>query len=224
LRARDVIQQLDGSVVSSTSRLFAALIAANSAPIKVRVIRNQQPVELTLPPVPFIETESAPTPSGFTRNVPRGNASVRVAANQETHNDPLSVLTDGALAESYGPVFANDVGNGAYMMDLGTAKPIVAVSSWSFNQNGNRGRQVITLYGSKATNDPGWNLKDEKRFRPLGSIDTASLPGTEFTATSLRAPKGKTLGTFRWVVWETAPVTDIVENTAWQEFSVEVAE
>jgi hypothetical protein len=56
---------------------------------------------------------------------------------------------------------------------------------------------------------------------PLGSIDTASLPVAAFTAASLRAAAGEELGSFRWIVWQTAPVTGIQENTSWQEFSVE---
>jgi hypothetical protein len=37
----------------------------------------------------------------------------------------------------------------------------------------------------------------------------------------LLAPSGKSLGTFRWIAWQTSPVTPQAENTAWQELSVE---
>ena len=108
-------------------------------------------------------------------------------------------------------------------MDLGSAKPVAAISSWSFNQNDNRGRQLVTIYGSNAETDPGWNVKDAKKFTPLGSIDTASLPAAKFTAASLRAPSGSALGSFRWIAWETSPASATAENTAWQEFHVETA-
>jgi hypothetical protein len=81
----------------------------------------------------------------------------------------------------------------------------------------------VTLYGSHSNEDPGWNLTDHGKFTALGSIDTASLEATRFVAASLRAPTGASLGTFRWIVWETAPVTGSAENTAWQEFSANVS-
>jgi hypothetical protein len=107
-------------------------------------------------------------------------------------------------------------------MDLGTVQSIQAVSAWSFNQNGIRGRQIVTIFGSTSVTDPGWDVRDSSRFVPLGSIDTTSLGDVAFTASSLRAPQGKSLGDFRWVVWRTAPVTKILENTSWQEIAVEL--
>ena len=130
-------------------------------------------------------------------------------------------MAEGARAEGYGVVFGNCVDGAAFMIALGTVKSIGAISSWSFNQNGNRGRQSVTLYGSNAASHPGWNVGDASRFVPLGSIDTASLGDAAFTASSLRAPKGQSLGKFRWIVWLTSPVTGMGENTAWQELSVE---
>lgn len=50
-----------------------------------------------------------------------------------------------ALAEGYGPVFANGIQLGIYKMDLGSAKPVSTISSWSFNPNNNRDRQLATI-------------------------------------------------------------------------------
>ena len=224
LRSNDLVQGLNGRKVSNTDQLLGALLATGSSPVKLRVIRNQQPLELVLPAIPFIVTETASAAAGFKKLVPKAAGAVIVTANQAVNNDPLSILTDGALAQSYGPVFGNGVRNSAYKMDLGAAKAVCAITSWSFNQNDHRGRQIVTLYGSNADTDPGWNTKDAKKFTPLGSIDTESLAPAKFTATSLRAPDGQSLGTFRWIVWETAPVTGLAENTAWQEFAVETAQ
>jgi hypothetical protein len=103
-------------------------------------------------------------------------------------------------------------------MDLGASKPVAAVTVWSFNQEGRRGRQIVTIYGSNAADDPGWNTGDVSRFTPLGSID--ATPTADFLATSLRAPAGKSLGTFRWILWSVSPVNRSFENTAFQELSV----
>ena len=221
LQDNDLVQGINGAKVSSTDDLFAELIKAGSSPVRLRIIRNQQPKELTLSGVPSIGGETAEMPDGFRKLTPNGGTSGSLTANHEVSDNPLSILTDGRLVEGYGGVFANGIGNGAFKMDLGTTRSIRALNSWSFNQNGNRGRQIVTVYGSNSVTDPGWDVQDSSRMTPLGSIDTASLPVAAFTAASLRAAAGEELGSFRWIVWQTAPVTGIQENTSWQEFSVE---
>jgi hypothetical protein len=167
-----------------------------------------------------LSVKSADDVSGLGGVVP-GVGAGRLVANQAVNNDPLGILSDGKLAEGYGPVFSNGVGNGMYQLDLGKVKAVSSISSWSFNQGGNRGRQLVTVYGSAAATDPGWNVRDRSRFVPLGSIDTGSLAAGRFTGASLRAPDGGSLGDFRWIVWVAAPISEAGENTAWQEFSVE---
>ena len=143
-----------------------------------------------------------------------------VTANQKTNNDPLKSLNDGKLAAGIGPVFGNGVRNGAYKMDLGAAKSVSAITSWSHNYKGMRGAQKLVLYGSDAATDPGWDLS---KFTPLGTIDTTGEAKAQFTAASLRAAEGKSLGKFRWIVWAVSPVTETGggENTAFQELAVE---
>ena len=48
LQDNDLVQQVNGMKVSNTDQLFTALEKAGQAPIKLRVIRNQQAVEITL--------------------------------------------------------------------------------------------------------------------------------------------------------------------------------
>jgi hypothetical protein len=117
-------------------------------------------------------------------------------------------------------VFANGIRDGAYKLDLGASKSVSAVTSWSFNMGGVRGAQKLTVYASNASSDPGWELQ---KFIAIGTIETGKAT-SEYTAASLRATEGKTLGEFRWIVWAVSPVTDIGggENTAFQEIAVEV--
>jgi hypothetical protein len=222
LLENDLIQGVNGEKVSDTDDLFAVLNAADSEPLRLHLIRHQKPVEITLTDIPFTSTETSSAVDGFFTLIPAPSNDATVTASKPVNNHPLEVLTDGLLAAEYGPVFANGIQQGIYMMDLGGAKPVMAISSWSFNQNNKRGRQIVTIYGSNAAADPGWNVIDASKFTPLGSINTTSLPGAPFTAASLRAPSGSNLGTFRWIAWQTSPVTYDAENTAWQEFCVEV--
>ena len=145
-----------------------------------------------------------------------------VTANQKSGNEPLATLTDGQLAKNFGPVFGNRKLNAAYKMDLGSMQPVTAVSSWSYHMGNRRGAQKVTIYGSHSATDPGWDLK---KFTSLGRIDTGAVQ-QKFTASSLQALAGETLGDFRWIVCAVSPVSPAGggENTAFQELSVEVAD
>ena len=223
LLENDLLLAVNGHTVSNTDQLFAVLNAVGNAPLKLRVIRNQKPVELTLLATPFIATETVNDARDFAKLVPSPSKEATVTTNQKIANDPLAILTDGVLAQGYGPVFGNSIYLGIYKLDLGAVKPVSAISSWSFNLESIRGRQLATLYGSNSATDPGWNVKDPEKFTPLGSIDTASLPPARYTSTSLCAPDGQSLGIFRWIAWETFPIeTTHRANTAWQEFHVNI--
>lgn len=169
-----------------------------------------------------VAIETADKANGFERLVPRKH-SFAVTANQRTNNEPISSLTDGRLVQGIGPVFSNDVRNGAYKMDLGAVHPVSAISSWSHNWKGIRGFQTVVLYGSDAAKDPGWDLKN---YVPLGAIDTVGKARANYTAASLRADDGESLGKFRWIVWAVSPAVrnGIAENTAFQELAVETRE
>ena len=169
-----------------------------------------------------VAIETADTADGFTRFVPRKQA-VAVSANRKTNNDAVASLTDGQIVRGIGPVFSNNVRNGAYKMDLGAVRPVSGITSWSHNWKGVRGSQKVVLYGSDAVNDPGWDLR---KYTPLGTIDTGGKPGASFIAASLRVEDGKSLGKFRWVVWAVLPAVrnGIAENTAFQELAVEAGE
>ena len=224
LKKNDLIQSLNERKITDTAGLFAALAALGDARLKASVVRNQKSQSVVLSETPFIAVESAADASGFSRLMPPPAPAGVVSANQKTNNEPLASLVDGRLSRTYGPIFSNGVRDGAYKIDLGSSKPLGAVTGWSFNQGGNRGRQVLTIFGSNAPVDPGWNTEDVSRFTPLCTIDTTSLRAADFQAASLRARPGQSLGNFRWIVWRVVPVTGAVENTAFQEFAVELAD
>lgn len=220
----DLVQGIDSKPVSNVPRLLAALLNQGAKPIKVRIIRNQKGQDLLVRPAYGTFSETAADAGGFAGIKPGAPSTIVVSARGKTNNDPLSTLCDGALSKSYGPVFSNGDGNGAYRIDLGKARAITAANAWSFNMNGNRGRQWITLYGSASSTEPGWNTADPKVFMPIGTIDTGA-PGKTggFVASSIRSLDGGTLGDFRWLLWEALPVTDLGENTSFQELGVEAS-
>lgn len=49
LRENDLVQQVNGQKVRNTAQLFSAIEKAGKAPIRLLVIRNQQPMEIALP-------------------------------------------------------------------------------------------------------------------------------------------------------------------------------
>jgi hypothetical protein len=74
------------------------------------------------------------------------------------------------------------------------------------------------LFGSKTIEDPGWDVGDARQFTPIAQVDSRS--GNQFHATRVQSSSEKSLGAYRWLVWAVGPVTDIGENTAYQEFQV----
>lgn len=221
LAANDLIQKLNGRPVRTLGDFRAGLLANPAGPLDLTIVRQQKPLALKVRPATVTVIENARDERGFSQLKPTTGTPVPVSS-RATLNDPLSVLTDGTLAKSYGPVFGNGTRDGAYRVDLGSVRPVGAITSWSFNMNGNRGPQRVTLYGSASDRDPGWDLSDRKRFIPLATLDTTGSDSGEFQAASLRAVAGQPLGNFRWIVWSVQPVTGIGENTAFQELSVTV--
>lgn len=215
LRADDLVQSVNGKPVKTTADLFRE--AAAGGDLKTGYVRGQQNATATVKDAPRVGTESAA--SAFQRFAPVATPlGIRALTTRPgTANEKVDVLTDGQLAKNYGPVMANGVANGLYKADLGVAREVGAIRTWSYAQNGNRGAQRFALFGSNAAQDPGWNLEGES-FVALGTVD-AHCDG-DFLATSFARPSGAPLGTFRWIVWSCDPVTGAQENTAFQEFQV----
>ena len=222
-KAGDLIQGVNEHKVSNLRQWSSALIKAGDAPMKIKVVRDQQTSVRSVSANAYLVVESSNSADGFATLAPAASGQLPVTANHKIKNQTIQTLTDGKLDQGYGPVFSNGTTTGAYKIDLGDAKSVAAITSWSYKQ-GRRGSQKITLYGSKSPKDPGWNIADRSRFQPLGSIDTSSIKSKTFTAASLRATEGKSLGTFRWVVWSVSPVTSSGggENTSFQELGVEL--
>ena len=221
LRARDLIQAVDEKSVSNIDQFFQSLSASQSATVTLTVVRDQQPMTLTVELPTLVEIETAPTAKDFGKITIPPASGFKITSNQKTGNDSLDTLTDGVLGKSYGPIFGNGIQSGAYKMDLGSVQSVTAINSWSFNQGQRRGPQKLAIYGSSSASDPGWNLNT---YKQLGTIDTTGGPKAEFTAASLRTPTGQPLGNFRWIVWAVSPVNVAGggENTAFQELAVQV--
>ncbi len=223
LQKNDLLQALDGKKVVTVNDLFAAWIGKVDGVRKLQIVRNQKPLTISLTHAPVLLIETVEQQDQSKLITQHNLTSGIVTSNIATKNDPLTILTDGKVDKSYGPVFDNGVNQGMYKMDLGGVKNISSIHSWSHNQNGTRGTQILTIYGSNATTEPGWDLTNGSRFTAIGSIDSRSLTNNTYVAASLAAATGESLGTYRWIVWAVSPVSESKENTAYQEFAVELS-
>ena len=221
-----MIQSVNGGPVRRLADLLRLRDATAGPPLTVGIVRGQQAQALHVEAYNYCVEET--TADGNFRIVPLAPAGElvtikRISTQPGTRNEAPAVLHDGRIAKNYGPVFANGVIGGAYKADLGAAIELAEINAWSYHQNGNRGMQRYVLFGSDATADPGWNVGDRTKFVPITEVDTTSAATRRFQATGIRRSGGRPLGAFRWLVWLVYPVTDIDENTAYQEFQVKPA-
>ncbi len=218
LRSGDLIQAVNGRRVTNIAEFYRVLAVDASEQLQLKVVRDQNAMELQVMRKVIVEIESVSSPNAFQKIRMPEATRYTITAKPQTNNQPLSVLTDGQLTDNFGPVFANSIQHGIYKMDLGAVKPVTAVQTWSY-KHGARGAQKFTVYGSDSSDDPGWKLS---RYHALGTVDTGVIKG-QYTATSLQAPDGARLGEYRWILWAVLPVSKAGggENTAFQEFAVQ---
>jgi len=220
LRTGDLVLTLDDRPVRSVVDLVRLTDAAAGRPIEAGIVRQQQPQTIRLADYVLVATEVSP--DGAFKTLPLAPAErvipIRaVATRPATNNEPPPTLYDGKLAAHYGPVFGNGGFTGLYRLDLGSVRTVASVSTWTYNQNGNRGTQRFTLYGSGAATDPGWDLQN---FTPIADVDTAGIAAGTYQATRIRFSTGGPLGAFRWLVWAAHPLNATGEHSAYQEFQV----
>ena len=215
----DLIQALNGNSVANIKQFLGAASGVGSKQIELKLLRNQQPMEISIQPSTLVLVESAKSAADFKTIALPIASKHKLKANRQTSNEPLSVLTDGKLEANFGPVFGNGIVDGLYKMDLGTVTPVTAINSWSYQQGKNRGAQRLTIFASDSNKDPGWNLD---KLTPIGTIDSGATKQS-YTAVSLQAIDGESLGSYRWIVWAVSPISGSGggENTAFQELSVE---
>lgn len=214
-QAKDLIQGINGQSVKNIKDLLTVYAEVGTATLSVNAVRHQQTGVLPVNNAPYLLVEHA-------SNAPRlsSKTSGKISSNVATKNEPLSVLIDGQIKESYGPVFSNGTNGGIYKLKLNKSTPVSSITSWSYKHGSNRGDQIITIYASNSSNDPGWKVKDRSIFTPIASIDTRKLKSNKFTGVTYRARSGETLGSYKWIVWKTSAVNSQGENTAFQELNV----
>ena len=224
----DVILECNGKPVRRVADLLETQRVASGAPLELAVIRKQGRLRSVVRDYLRVTVDTAPDAKALNTvplSAPDRVLPLKITeARPETRNEPLSVLGDGKLANNYGPVFGNGVNSGCYKADLGAVKSLAAVKTFSYNQNNNRGRQHFVLYGSTAAADPGWNVTNRSAFVPIAVVDTPPDTSAGYVATQVAGNHGQPLGSYRWLAWRVYPVTDLGENTAFQEFQVLAAD
>ncbi len=218
LQIDDVIQLVNSHPVRDVETFLENMIKLQGEPVEVEFVRAQQTQREVIEHYPFVIVETAKTTASLKHlSVPLVQPRV-IYAKPLTNNEPLSVLSDQQVAPNYGPVFANGVDDGCYKTDLGKLIPVKQLASWSYGLQA-RGTQKLLLYGSAATADPGWDPAD---FSPIGTIWAPGSP-TQYTAAALRAAANRSLGSYRWILWQTQPINNVSggENTAFQELAIE---
>jgi hypothetical protein len=211
----DLIQTIDSKPVRNFDELMQRQNHNSTSTITVGIVRGQKPRTVKVDSFVIVTTEAKFTASEAASPIRE------ITSRPGTHNDPLATLTDNILGTGYGPVFGNGTREGIYRADLGSLRRVVSVGTWSHNLGGKRGSQRFVLFGS-AADDPGWDVYDRTKFTPIAEVDTRETPIGKNHGTLIRNSSNQPLGMFRWLVWVVQPVTDNMENTAFQEFQVNI--
>ncbi len=222
-KSNDLIQSLNDQPVKNVADLLRLQNAAAGKRLEIRFVRAQTPNRIAVDHYLFATTESADADGFKTIPLAATKDMLPIAAlttQPASNNEPPQSLFDGKLARNYGPVFGNGVEGGLYKVDLGQRRDIETINTWSFQQNGIRGPQHFSLYGSTSETDPGWNTSDRKLFTPLIEVDSTHIAAEPFQATSIRSSTNQPLGQFRWLVWQVHSITPLGENTSFQELQV----
>jgi len=218
----DVIVACNGKPVRTVANLHQLRDTAAGKALTLSVSRKQKQVSVTVADEAYVVIEATGTPEFKSIPLAPKAAVVPVtvtAGGAATNNDPIATLTDGKVADGFGPIFANGVEGGMYKADLSKVTSIAQVNT--FSSGTARARQNFVLFASAAMSDPGWKVADAALFTPLMAVDTRQGVPSAFEATSIRRADGKPLGAYRWLVWAVYPVTDAnAENTAFQELQV----
>ncbi|MFM9118271.1 MAG: PDZ domain-containing protein, partial [Planctomycetota bacterium] len=223
LQSNDLIQSLNQQPVKNVADLWRLQNAAAGQPLQIQFVRDQKTNQLVIKRYLFMKTESAEAHAFSAIRLEKSQDVLPFAAlttQPATNNESATTLFDGQLARNYGPVFGNGVEGGLYKVDLGRRREIRTIQTWSFQQNGVRGPQHFTLYGSPSETDPGWNTRDRKLFRAVLEVDATSSPADPFQATRIQSSDDESIGSYRWLLWQVHSVTSLGENTAFQEFQV----
>lgn len=218
LQKDDVIVACNGLPVRKAYDLQKLRDKAAGQTLTLSVSRKQKQVTVELKEYVYVLVESSGNhefkkiPLTPLAGVVPAKASV---GGVKPNNDPVQMLIDSKLVDGMGPLFANGVVTGMYKLELPAVTAIAQVNTYS--RGGVRGRQNFVLYGSNAATDPGWNVADTKLFTPVGVVDARQ--DAEWKAASIRSSDGKSLGSFRWLIWAVFPINDS-ENTVFQELQV----
>ena len=218
----DVIVSCNGKEARTIEELVAIQDQAAGTKLALTMIRQQKPLTLNLSDYVYVlrenlwTTEFKMIPVVAVSDVVTAKVSF---AGAELSKGAADLLIDGKIALNRGPTFANGVDTGKYRFDLGEVKSIARVNTYASGNT--HARQSFTLYGSRATADPGWNIADTSVFTPVITVDSRG-DRTEYEATSVRRSNGKPLGSFRWLVWAASPTMGEIggQNTTFEEMQV----
>lgn len=209
----DLVQFINGKATKTAADLLRVTNQAEGKPLAIGYVRAQKAAKLAM--AQYIHIASESTKSQFKRIalLPRNGLLPlkSISTHPNTHNEPVSVLSDGKVADHYGPVFGNGTRHGTYKVDLGEAREIREIRTFSFAMSGKRGSQRFTVFGMAGRNG---------KPVAIATVNVNAGRGDKYAASKICMAGGGNLGRFRWLRWVVEPVTKLEENTAFQEFQV----
>jgi C-terminal processing protease CtpA/Prc len=79
LKRNDLVQSINGQSVLHTEQMIQVLTGVGSGPLKLKIVRNQKVIELTVVRSSIVTIETSSTPAGGGENTAFQELSVEVA-------------------------------------------------------------------------------------------------------------------------------------------------
>ncbi len=216
----DLILSINGKAAKITTDLQKATDRAKGKSMKIKYVRSQKTGTTTLKRYVYVETEGTNTEFKNICLLPPDNVLEFKSVTSEPVTYNIAILSEGKLAKRlFGPVFRRGVVGGSYKIDLGKDVPVSEIRTFSFSKNGIQASQRFTLVGISEKKLNSQSIKDRKPVT-IAMVDVIGGPTVRLAASRVQASDGNELGTFRWIEWVVQPVTDLKENTAFEEFQI----
>ena len=220
----DLIQSINGQPVRELADLLRLRDAAAGKPLSVGIVRGQQPQTLQVDSYNYCVAETRDDQEFRVLGLASADDRIsikRIRTRPGTHNEPPDSASRRAARRELRAGIRQWRDRRCLQSGSGQGDRVGRNQRLVLRPKRQTGTAALRAVRQRRGDaDPGWNVEDRAKFKPIAEVDTRSQKVRRFLATGIRNSDASPLGTFRWLVLVVSPVTEIQENTAYQEIQI----